>query len=360
MIEQLRILEIAMIPGISTPIERTVFAFGSHPDAGEAEQHPVTDAKVLGNKIRIIFDELLRGNNLEEIECRGIVDDDVYSPVPLGATPDDIARCSGAEDVLRRLCPGSNRLSVCVCQKDGGCPRTVRSMTTIVPMGDPVGVLDGDSDGAADRNHFVSGAVTLTCGGAEVPLDQASSYWTPSGNQESPAQGGFDALGPAIVLVTLGPYPTGSECGVTFSPNVVDKDGIAVCAPPDGDRALGCTPGDTSAIKFGTEPLQFSDFLSVARVPPPIANDIKILANAPIAAASLVNITLTQGDTPVAVTATLSTTDPSLPFRVIVIDPTVPLSPTTAYTITVPTTVTDTYQKSARQPFLLSFTTAAN
>src|SRR6185503_14798536 len=83
------------------------------------------------------------------------------------------------------------------------------------------------------------------------------SYWNPSGNQQKPAQGGFDALGPAIVLVPLDSLPTGSECGLTFSPDVVDKDGNQICAPPDGDITQGCTPGDTSAFRFSIQPLKF-------------------------------------------------------------------------------------------------------
>ena len=356
MIQQLRLTEIAMIPGVSTPIERTVFAFGSHPQANEEEQHPVTDAKAVGNKIRVIFDELLRGNNLEEIECRGVVDDDVYAPVPVGATPDDIARCASAQDVLPRTCPGSNRLSVCVCQNDAGC---TNGTPTLTPPGSSVGVLDKDQDGAADRNHFIAGAVVLTCGGAEVRIDQINSYWTPSGHQEQPAQGGVDALGPAIVLVTNGAYPTGSECGLTFSSDVVDKDGIAVCAPPDGDRALGCSPGDTSAVKFTTEPLKFNDASGASRTPPPPGADVQILANAPLDPASLVNITMTEAGAPYTqFTATLSNT--AAQFRTIVIHPIAGFAPSTAYTITVPPAVTDSYQKSAPQPFVLAFTTAAN
>jgi hypothetical protein len=355
MIQQVRLTEIAMIPGV-TPFARTVFAFGSHPQASEDEQHAVTDATVVDNKIRIILDELLRGNNLEEIECRGMVDDDLYASVPVGATPDDIARCAGAQDVLRRTCPGSNRLSVCVCQNDAGCANG----TTLTPRGDPVGVLDRDQDGAADRHRFIAGAVVLTCGGAEVPIDQIESYWSPSGNQEKPAQSGFDALGPAVVLVTLDAYPTGSECGLTFSPDVVDKDGVAVCAPPDGDRALGCSPGDTSAVKFTTEPLTFRDVSNTATTPLPPMSNVLVLANAPLDPASLVNITMTEGaGTPYTqFTATLSNNAPEL--RTIVIDPVAGFAPSTAYTITVPTAVTDAYQKSAPQPFVLSFTTAAN
>src|SRR4051812_31834868 len=64
MIEQVRLKEVYTandIPGL----QRTVFAFGSHADALPSEQHPVTAAAATGNQLRIIMDELLRGNYLE-------------------------------------------------------------------------------------------------------------------------------------------------------------------------------------------------------------------------------------------------------------------------------------------------------
>src|SRR5689334_18371087 len=69
MIEQVRLKEVFTannIPGL----QRVVFAFGSHVDATDADEHPVTTAAATGNRIRIIMDELLRGNFLEEIQCR--------------------------------------------------------------------------------------------------------------------------------------------------------------------------------------------------------------------------------------------------------------------------------------------------
>lgn len=93
-----------------------VFAFGTHPQVTSEDQaHPVTSAKAVSNKLRIIVDELLVGNYLEEIQCRAPVDNDAYDIVPLGATPDDIARCSVAKDLLPSSCPGANTLSVCIC-----------------------------------------------------------------------------------------------------------------------------------------------------------------------------------------------------------------------------------------------------
>jgi hypothetical protein len=360
MIEQVRLTEIAMLPMVSTPIERTVFAFGTHPQGTDDDQHPVTTAKATGNKLRIIMDELLRGNNIEEIRCRGLVDTDVYAQVPVGATPDDIARCANAQDVLARTCPASNRLSVCICQNDGGC--AVDNGMTLVPKGEPVGVEDFNHDGAADHTHFIAGAVGISCGADKVAIDQDRSYWTPSGNQQKPAQGGFDALGPAIVLVPIASLPTGTECGVMFAPDVVDKDGNQVCAPPDGDIAAACTPGDTSAFKFTTEPLKFTN-ASGAATPQPTKDDVLIQANAALDPTSIANITVTEGDNPgtsyTQFTATLSTGGTGTLFRTITIHWTVGLTPNTPYTITVPPTVTDAYHKPAPQPFVLSFTTGA-
>src|SRR5262245_50029841 len=120
-----------------------VFAFGTHPTVTTPDEaHDVTSAKAMGNKLRIIMDELLIGNNLEEIACRAPVDADAYDRVPIGATPDDIARCATAKDVLLSSCPGSNPHSVCICKNDGGCGE--------VPKGSSVGVLDVNQDGSSD------------------------------------------------------------------------------------------------------------------------------------------------------------------------------------------------------------------
>jgi hypothetical protein len=356
MIEQVRMNEIAMLPNVSTPVDRIVFAFGTHPEASESEEHAVTTAKVSDNKIRIVIDELLRGNNLEEIECRGRVDSDDFARVPVGATPDDIARCSVAHDVLARKCPGSNPLSMCICQNEGGCSDGM----VLTPKGDSVGILDGDdthpSDGAADVTRFIDGAVGITCGTIVVPINLEQSYWTPSGNQQKPAEGGFNALGPAIVLVPTGSLPTSSDCGLTFSPEVVDKDGNAVCAPRDGDITQGCTPGDVSAFRFSTEVLSF-----LGSAPGTLKDAAQITANAALVPASIANITMTEGDPGVPFTqftATLSNKGTGALLRNIEITAT--LAPNTHYTITVPTTVTDAYGRSAPEPFVLSFTTGAS
>src|ERR1041384_4599916 len=126
MIEQVRLKEVFTannIPGL----QRVVFGFGTHSDATASDEHPVMTAAASGNRLRIIMDELLRGNFLEEIQCRATIRassdaDGAFGKVPVGDTPDDIARCAAAQDVLPVRCPGSDSHSVCICDLDGGCP----------------------------------------------------------------------------------------------------------------------------------------------------------------------------------------------------------------------------------------------
>src|SRR4030095_15056062 len=114
----------------------------------------------------------------------------------IAATPDDVARCSVAKDVLPASCPGSNEHSMCLCHIDAGC-----GVTGEIKVNEPVGVKDANQDGAADNTRMMPGAVGLKCGTVDVPIDLNSSYWNPSGDQNVPAMGGFDALGPAIVIL---------------------------------------------------------------------------------------------------------------------------------------------------------------
>lgn len=355
MILQVRLVEVYAV-GEVTGLERSVFGFGTHPMARPDEQHVVTSAKAAGNKLRIIMDELLRGNDLEEIECRYVVDDDAFARVPLGATPDDILRCAAAQDALASQCPGSNQRSVCLCKNDAGCPSGTSPGGTprITPGGESVGVLDQDQDGAVDHSRFIAGAVGIACGGLDVPIDLDRSYWTPSGNQQISAQEGFEVLGPAVVVVPRGALPTRQECGVTFASDVVDKDGHQVCAPPGGDIAKPCRPGDTTAFTFTVEPLALSLAQEVVDPGQSRTADVRIKANVPLDPASIANITVTEAMTTsfTAFTATLSLANE------ITIRWNAPgLAAATRYEITVPTTVTDAYHQPGLQPFTVAFTT---
>jgi len=362
MIEQVRLNE-NVADSAGTVRTTKVFAFGTHPLAAEAEQHEVTSAQAGGlnmkvNSLRVIIDELLVGNNLEEVQCRGQVDEDGFSRVPLGSTPDDVRNCAAANDVLATTCKGAH--AMCVCQ----LATCARNDGTAVAMGEPVGIEDENQDGNTDQHQFIVGAVGLTCGGMTVDLSPAASFWNPSGDQQKPAQGGFDALGPAIILVPsglaphFGALPTNTECGLVFSPDVVDKEGNAVCAPPNGNVEADCTPGDVSAFHFKVEPLQVTpgSFME-AQTGVSRTDDITLAPNTPIDATKLADITVTEG----GVNFTGFTISLISMNAIISIHPTAAtgLKANTEYKITFPTTFTDTYGQAIPQATTFTFTTGA-
>jgi len=355
MIRQVRLAE-RYLDSVMVARTRTVFAFGTHELAEPIDVHPVDTALAVGNRLRVVMDELLVGNSLEEIACRGTVDDDAqggefFGRVPQGATPDDVARCAVADDVLRTTCAASNPRSVCICRRAGGC---VRNFGSTVAEGEPVGVLDVNQDGAADDTRSIAGAVGIQCGTISVPLDLDMTYWNPSGDQNRPAEGGFDALGPALVLVPSGPLPTGSRCGLIFGEGVVDKQGVAVCAPAGGDIAAGCAPGDVSAFSFGVEPLAVVSS-SVADGQTNMSRMVKLTFsfNAPLDPSTITSVQISPAPPAApAITAPMST--------IISVDFTgASLAPQTQYTVTLPATITDTFARPLPQARSYRFTTGA-
>lgn len=370
---------------------RRVFAFGTHELAEDfevASTRPagmVTTAAALNgalvNQIRVIVDELLVGNNIEEIACRGPVDNDALARVPIGATPEDIARCSQPDDVLPATCPASNPRSVCICENPNGCIVG----TNIIAAGMPVGIQDLDRDGAADDSQMIAGSVNLRCGAAgaiNVPLDLVNSYWYPSGDQNRPAIGGFEALGPAIVIVPAGPLPTNVECQLAFAdgsaafpdtqdgsplPAIVDKENKKLCAPPGGDVAQPCTEGDVSAFKFKVEPIAlvqapFEDNAMMVNrtIGLPGGQPIDFLFNVPLSQASLSTITVTPALPAGATITAISPSATGFKVTVRISGPTgTALQANTMYTITIGTGVTDTFNQPFPQTYVLRFTTGA-
>lgn len=338
MIRQVRMKEIRTdAAGASTT--RRIFAFGTH-DLAEDKDYPalgpnmVTTAAVTANVFRVIVDELLIGNYLEEVACRAPIDNDAYDFVPLGSTPEDIAKCAVAKDVLGKSCPATLDHAVCICQIDGGCGDVAR--------GQPVGVLDVNQDGAADDTRLIQGAAGIQCGTIDVPIDQNNSYWNPSGDQERPAMGGFDALGPAIVLSPVNALPTGQTCQLKFAPDIVDKTNHGICAPPGGDVTKSCTESDVSAFTFKTQAFTIANqsFMTgatgISRTAPVI-----FVASAPIAAGSLAALTVktTIGNTPVT---GFTLTQPQ-PQTIRLTWAPGALAANTQYTITISTGLTDLY-----------------
>ena len=340
--------------------DKRIFGFGTHPlattnDYPAAGQGQMANATATGQRFRIIIDELLVGNALEEIACRAPIDNDVFDTVPLGTTPDDIAKCAVPDDVLPQSCPASMAHAVCICKLDGGCGT--------VAKGQPVGVADKNEDGAADNTSFMAGAVGIRCGSIDVPINLDESYWNPSGDQNRPAAGGFDVLGPAIVLrpqailpaplePAPGVLPTNIECNLTFAPNVLDKQGNQVCAPVNGDEANDCTPGDVSAFKFKVVPMRVVLQSAMTNAMP--ANPILLAVTAPVDPASISAVTLTQNGNPVA-GATITLTGTSLQT----INITGPLTPNTAYEVHVDASLKDTIGQPQPMPYNFTIMTGA-
>ena len=348
MVQQVRMKETFSNPGSTSTSERRVFAFGTHPTAEEADAHPVTSATASGNGFRVIMDELLVGNNIEEIACRAPVDTDSFARVPLGATPDDVARCSAAQDVLPRTCQGE--FAICLCDNDAGCTVGVDT----IEKGAPVGVLDINQDGAADETRMIDGSVAVQCGAIAVPMDLDASYWNPSGNQQVPAMGGFEALGPAVVLVPQRGLPTNIECQLQFAADVVDKQGLAPCTPTGGDIDAGCTAGDLSSFKFRVEPMSFEND------PPNMATGVNrtspvvLLANTQLdlTTVTAANITITPTP-PVAVTfTTMMNKNVTMAFAA------PGLAAATTYTVTVTTGLKDSFGQALPSPHVFTFRTA--
>jgi hypothetical protein len=204
-------------------------AYGDHPDIDRELDDREVGAAVArdGQRLRVVFDRLLRGNALEEVACA----DGSWTRVPVGTDYEDVAACAGPD------------LSRC----EGLCL-------------DAGGILDENGDGAFDDTRLIDGAVTLSCDGAVVPLDPERSFYQPSGTQQlSAGSVGTDSLGPAVVLVPAGGMAPRSRCNIAFSDQVVDKQ----------DRPVG----DTSAIDFAIEAFQL-----VASDPADGAADVALTA----------------------------------------------------------------------------------
>jgi hypothetical protein len=338
---------------------RTVFGFGTFPGLTSDAEHQVTSALAVNNRFRIIMDELVEGNFLEQVACRGAIDaaGDTYGSVPLGATPDDIVKCCQATELLPTTCVGP--YATCV----GPDPTH------------PVGILDANEDGAADDTRFLPGAVEIHCTDPagkkiNVPLDLDNSYWNPSGDQQEPAEGGLDALGPAIVLVAETALPTDTTCNLFFSPTVIDKTRMSVCIPAfglppgitddAGNVGSGCQPTgdedtDFGQFKFTVEALRVTDSVPTSGdTGVPLTGSIQLSFDAPLDQTTLAGITVTSAAGPAAFTVTTTQNNTRVTLTI-----TGSLAPNTVYTINVPTTVKDAYGEPLSSAAAIMFTTGS-
>jgi hypothetical protein len=227
----------------------------------------------------------------------------------------------------------------------------------MIDKGAPVGVLDINQDGAADETRMIDGAVGVQCGAITVPLDLDASYWNPSGNQQVPAMGGFEALGPAIVLLPQRGLPTNVECQLKFGDEIVDKQGNAPCTPADGDVKQGCTAGDTSGFKFRVEPMSFENDPPNASTGINRMSPVVLLANTQLDMTSITmaNITVATvpagGPVPAYTFSVMMNKNITLTFAT-------SLAATTMYKVTITTGVKDSFGQPLPAPYVITFTTA--
>jgi hypothetical protein len=345
MVRQVRLTEVTP----TFPSGHRVFAFGSHPDEDPANQgRPVTTVSPVvnaSNNIRIVFDELLVGNYLEQIQCR----DTSFSDVPVGATPDDIAGCAEPTELLPQTCTGD----FAVCLAPDGTPVGVADILPI-PDNAPPGTKGGD--GVADVFRFITSAVTLECGGIKVAIDEALSFWQPSGNQQIPSGNGFEVLGPAIKLFTKsGTLPVGKTCSIKFSDSVVDRDDLQACAPQDGDTAKGCSPGDTTQISFTVDAFKFNAATSDPKQGSTSLKNTSMIGlkfNTKLDPASLSGVKLLQAGTALPLAAKISASGQAIEF------PPQALVAATAHSLVVPMTVTDLFGVPLPTAITINFTSA--
>jgi hypothetical protein len=369
MIEQVLLSE-SIFDAAGNADDSRVIAFGTLPGLDASDEHEVSTAAVTKQHLRIVFDEILRGNRLEEIECRANVGPDgAFARIPDGTTPDDVAKCAVAKDVLPASCKGDH--AVCLCELDTGCIVG----TDMVAKGDPVGVQDVNADGAADHHRFIPTAVQLVCGSMTINADPAQSYWYPSGDQQPPAVGGIDAIGPAVVFyaepqASGATVPTNSTCGLKFADDVVDKSDIKVCAPVGGrtpecsgnlDKCVQtCTPGDVNAFTFKTAPLVLGVMFDTAGVDRLSA--LSFGANTIVDQASLTaGVTMTEAGANFTGFTITASNQPSDPRSSIQVTPTAATgwAADTDYTITFTTGVKDAFGQPLPAPVTVNFHTGA-
>jgi len=360
-----------------------VLATGWHPDVpnnrtelGEFSDltHPVTTATAVGQKLRIVFDELLIGNYLEEIQCRARPDLGLTAPswsrVPEGTTPADIANCAASEDLLPALCTGEHA----TCLMADGTPIGVQDDLNGVRDGasDDTRLICDDPDSALSTSICNGGTpVRLVCGATEVKLDYQATFWQPAGNQLTPArQLPRNSIGPAIILQPVGGLlPPSTTCRLEFRDNVTDKDYNRPCAPTGGvedtDDIGDCVEGDMSAFSFGVENVRF-DSSQPSNNSPMVSVALRsffIDLTAPIDRTSLTpaNVVVTEGGVPrtdFVVVVMVDAMTPANRVRLTLPVGAPPLLPSTVYTVTL-TNLRDSFGGPLPGPFTLTFTTGA-
>jgi len=258
---------------------RCLQADGKNPVVGHAD--PVALV------IRVVFGVLLNGKTVEEFACAcqgdslATIDPANCSPgAAWSADPFNCSTCGGGADVA------------------GQC-------------------LDTDLNGLPDVTALLPGVATITCGtDLTYPIKLGEGLYSPSGNGQPSSQIGLGGLGPALQLEPGQTLPTNTQCSVSISDSVKDKQGrsidqtngpflfitdalgvdVANSAPADGDEAVDGTDPDGAVAA------------AAAAKPPTVADpEITVHFNAPIdktvtASSFAIKGTSTTTDTAMTVT----------------------------------------------------------
>jgi hypothetical protein len=264
-------------------------------------------------QLRIIFDELLNGETVEQFVC---------------ACADD--------------CPNMIEASLDPTACDDNPDTQVNEQGQF---------LDTNADGLPDLAQSLAGIVTITCNDADanpIPVYTAAAgdgFYNPSGNQDVPVATGLAGLGPAVVMNVTTGLRTDSDCKVALGADVKDKDGQVVPA----------LPADKS---FHTQKLKFLSTPADAKTGVDVKPNVNLAFNALIDKNTLTGIKIDKDAagtiTPVPATVTLLMSGTSVD-----IDPTADLELNTKYVVTVPATVADQHGGKLPAEVKFSFTTKA-
>lgn len=251
---------------------------------------------------------------------------------------------SQSSDELATFC-GSGDMKV----SDLFCPNDDITVSDAPPLGWYVRVifdelLDGDAVETIDEANGTASLngtpVTLTCAGDPVMY---TGFYDPSGNHQTYPPG------PALVIQVAGFAATGSDCEISVTGEVVDKQGNPV---PEAQRGPYQFSIAGLAIT-GHEPADGQDNLD-----PLLPTGIMISFNAPIDPTSLDgNITLEDATGAVAVTLSVDVDDATI----VIITPDAALDENAEYTVTVTSGIADVAggELTLAEPYTFSFTTGA-
>ncbi len=271
-------------------------------------------------KIRIVFDELLAGDTVEEFfcACAGETGD---TPCP--------------NNILASLDP-----TMCADNPNTNADEGSRWE-------------DKNGDGLPDRARLLGGVVIVTCDDVDVyTTGPADGFYNPSGNQQIPVATGLAGLGPALVITASGGLRTNADCTIKLAATVTDKEGTPVPSLPstaatfhtEAMALLSSTPeNNATGVARNVSPnLQFNSTLDESTL------DNIVLRLAPGGATVPAEITLGMDKVSVTIDPTV---DPMPALDL--------LTAGTKYEIVIPVTLTDAFGGPFPMEQIITFTTGA-